>query len=124
MESTFEVRILSPKAEKIITEVNKVSFDLGNDSFEIYPEFTTICTNFNHGNLTLFFPKKEITFEILNGSVNFDNELNSLNIFCLDFNLDKNLLYSFEDITSSLREESHTKFYLQLLENNDIALEK
>lgn len=124
MENSFTINLLSPKAEKTISEVTKASFDIGNDNYEIYPEFTTICTNFNHGNLTLSFAKEEVVYEILNGSVNFDNELNQLNVFCLDFNLDKNVLLSFQEITNSIKEESHTKFYLQLLENNDIALEK
>lgn len=124
MLENLEVRLLSPISQTIFSKVNKVALESSNDSFEIYPEHTELCSVLKIGKIMIFTDIEELIFEVYNASIKYNNEENSLLITCLEYSHEKDVIFSFQEINQIIKSDSQSLFYLQLLENNEIALEK
>lgn len=121
---TLNLRILSPTSEIFFEEVTKVSIESNNDSYEIFPEHSNLSSSLNLGKINIFKNTEEIIYQVYSASLKFNNDENQLNIYCLDYAFEKDIIFSIEEINKTLKKDPQSLFYLQLLENNEIVLER
>jgi hypothetical protein len=120
----FHLLLSSPYKSIRLENVKSCLIESSNDVIEIFPEHTSINDSINTGFLYLYLHNEEFIFEDYNASINFSNDLNKLRIYCLDFAKDKEVILSFKDIQNQIKSDTQSKFYLKMLENNEIVLEK
>ena len=118
------VSILSPYKNYSYEKVKSVNIESNNDSFEIFAGHSEICSNLDHGKIYLNLDKEQLIFNFFKASLNFQNEFEKLNLFCLDFNHEKDVVISFQDFEAKLLTETQTTFHLELSKDNSIYLEK
>ena len=120
----FSLKLSSPFKEVFFDDVTKCSVESNNDFFEILPEHTNLSNSVRIGKLYINRKDSEAIYNFFNGSLNFDNNTNKLSIFSLDFEHDKDIISSIENIHKNLSANSQSHFHLQFTEENTIALEK
>jgi F0F1-type ATP synthase epsilon subunit len=120
----FDLKIISPYKETFFNSIQSCSIEADNDFFEILPQHTNLCSSIKIGKIQIFKNNEELIYSFYSGSMYFDNEKNSLTLFCIDFEHNKDLTLSLSNISNSLKIDSLSEFHLKFTEENNIVLEK
>jgi F0F1-type ATP synthase epsilon subunit len=120
----FSIEIISPTKFKVFKDVLSCQIDTNEGQIQIFSNHTNFCSSINLGEISIQQNNEEISIHIYGGSVNFDNELNHFKIFCLDFNDEKEIFNSIEEISKIINKDSESSFHFLFSEDNKIALEK
>lgn len=118
------IQIFSPNKRYLKENIESIYLETNNDCFEIYPDHVEICANLSFGKIYLNFKTEQNIFNFFQASVNFNNQKNHVNIFCLEFNHEKEVLLTLKEMEDNLHLESETIFHLDFTRDKSIVLEK
>lgn len=124
MINKITVQIFSPYKAYTIENIASIYFETYNDSFEIFPEHSDICVNLNFGKISINLSTEISIFNFFQASINFNNQTNQLNIFCLEFKHEKEVLLTLEEIEDSIYVESKSSFHYEFTKDNGIVADK
>jgi len=125
----FNVSILSPYKSDNFNLVKSVTIKTLSGSYQFLSDHYNYATVTNFGECVIEYQNENKILTIFNGSVYFDNELNHLSLFCINFWLEKENITNYESILNTYKnikvssKEYISNFKLKFSKDHNIALE-
>lgn len=131
MNDTFKIIINSPLDIIQIEDSNSVEIDTDQGRYQFLADHFNFAINSKIGECTITSDKNSVTYSIFNASIYFDNDKNTLFVYCIDFWLKNKNITNFKDILEIYKKSHNTlndqnrssKFKLNFSEKYNISLD-
>lgn len=133
MSSQFNLLINSPLKKIELSGIESVQIETNQGSYEFLSDHFNFGTSVNIGECKVITTSKIDTYNIFSGSIYFDNDKNTLFIYCLDYWVKNQNITNFENILQTYKKSKvsnnnndltpSSKFKLNFTKDYNISLD-